>query len=91
MLDQSGTRRDWITAPLEHHLCRGINFQITVPDTSAIAATLERAGVTLFMQLETKWYRVDDEEAGVRQFCVTDPDGYLLRFASSAGRRPAVR
>jgi hypothetical protein len=43
------------------------------------------------MPLETKWYRIDDEEAGVRQFCVTDPDGYLLRFASSVGRRPAAQ
>lgn len=91
MLDQAGTGRDWITGSLDRPLGRGINFQITVPDTATIAATLERAGITLFMQPETKWYRIDDEEAGVRQFCVTDPDGHLLRFASSAGRRPAVR
>lgn len=91
MLDQSGTGRDWITGPLEHPLGRGINLQISVPDASTIAARLERAGIVLFMPLETKWYRIDDEEAGVRQFCVTDPDGYLLRFASSVGRRPAVQ
>lgn len=40
------------------------------------------------MEPETKWYRVSDtEEAGVRQFLVTDPDGYLIRFQSSIGRR----
>lgn len=91
MLDQAGTGRDWITGPLDYPRGRGINFQITVPDSSTIAAKLEGAGVELFMQPEKKWYRIDDEEAGVRQFCVTDPDGYLLRFASSAGRRPTIR
>lgn len=29
------------------------------------------------------------EQAGVDQFLVQDPDGYLVRFQSSAGRRPA--
>lgn len=91
MLDQSGTGRDWITGPLDPPRGRGINFQISVPDCSVIAAALERAGVTLFTALETKWYRIGEEEAGLRQFCVTDPDGYLLRFASSVGRRPVVR
>ncbi|KTR09692.1 bleomycin resistance protein [Curtobacterium luteum] len=91
MLDQTGVGRDWITGPLDLPRGRGINFQITVEDCSTIAAALREAQVELFMQPETKWYRIDDEEAGVRQFCVTDPDGYLLRFASPAGRRPVVR
>ena len=32
------------------------------------------APLPLFLQPETKWYRV------VRQFLVADPDGYLIRF-----------
>lgn len=91
MLDQVGVGRDWITGPLERPLGRGVNLQIAVPDAAALAAELEHDGVELFLRPETKWYRVDDEAVGVRQFCVTDPDGYLLRFTSSAGRRPAVR
>lgn len=91
MLEQAGVSRNWVTGPLEHPLGRGINFQITVPDSGALAAVLDGAGVELFMQLETKWYRVGDEEAGVQQFLVQDPDGYLVRFQSSTGRRPAVR
>jgi hypothetical protein len=55
-----------------------------------LLAALEDADVELFMQPETRWYRVDDEEAGVHQFLVQDPDGYLIRFQSSIGRRPAV-
>ncbi|GHD52566.1 VOC family protein [Mycetocola manganoxydans] len=92
MLEQTGVGRNWITGPLESPLGRGINFQITVPDCSAIAASLDTGGVELFMQPETKWYRVDDdEETGVQQFLVTDPDGYLLRFQTSLGRRAVVR
>jgi catechol 2,3-dioxygenase-like lactoylglutathione lyase family enzyme len=91
MLEQAGVGRNWITGPLEPPLGRGINFQITVPDSAAIAASLDAAGVELFMQPETKWYRIDNEKAGVQQFLVTDPDGYLVRFQSSLGRRPIVR
>ena len=53
------------------------------------AAALAEAGTPLFSPLETRWYRVGAEEAGVRQLVVADPDGYLLRFQSSLGRRPA--
>lgn len=91
MLDQAGTGRDWITGPLDPPHGRGINFQIAVTDSAAVAAVLEGAGVELFLPLETRWYRIEDEEVGVRQFCVTDPDGYLLRFTSPFARRPVVR
>ncbi|MFP7834624.1 bleomycin resistance protein [Marisediminicola sp. LYQ134] len=92
MLKEAGAGRNWITGPLDPPLGRGINLQITVPDSAGFAASLEAAGVALFMQIETKWYRVDDnQEAGVQQFVVTDPDGYLLRFQSPLGRRAMVR
>ena len=43
------------------------------------------------MAPEEKWYRIGDrEEAGVRQFLVTDPDGYLFSFQSSLGHRTAL-
>jgi catechol 2,3-dioxygenase-like lactoylglutathione lyase family enzyme len=91
MLEQAGVGRNWITGPLEPPLGRGINLQITVPDSAAVAASFDAAGVELFMQPETKWYSIDREEAGVQQFLVTDPDGYLVRFQSSLGPRPIVR
>lgn len=87
MLEQIGIGRNWLTGPLEVPLGRGINLQITVADTRSLLAALDRAGVSLFMPLETKWYRVDNAEAGVEQFLVTDPDGYLIRFQSPLGRR----
>ena len=91
MLEEEGIGRNWITGTLERPLGRGINLQITVPDCLTIAAALQSAGVSLFMEPETEWYRIDEEEAGVRQFLVEDPDGYLIRFQSPVERRPAVR
>lgn len=91
MLEQQGIGRNWITAPLDRPLGRGVNFQINVPDLAPILSSLHDAGHPLFMDPETKWYRVSDtEEAGVEQFLVTDPDGYLIRFQATFGRRPAT-
>jgi catechol 2,3-dioxygenase-like lactoylglutathione lyase family enzyme len=87
MLEEIGVGRNWITAPLDAPLGRGINFQIGVADAAATAAALTSGGIELFMQPETKWYRTGATEAGVLQFLVTDPDGYLIRFQSSTGRR----
>ncbi|OII13205.1 VOC family protein [Curtobacterium sp. MCBA15_008] len=91
MLEQAGVGRNWITGPIERPLGRGVNFQITVPDSDALAQVLGRAGVELFMRPEIKWYGIGEEEAGVHQFLVQDPDGYLVRFQSSLGRRPTAR
>ena len=90
MLEQVGVGRNWITGPLEAPYGRGINFQISVPDTSVLLTGLARAGVGLLMEPETKWYRTGGEESGVNQFLVMDPDGYLIRFQSSCGKRPAA-
>lgn len=88
MLEQYGIGRNWITAPLEPPLGRGVNFQISVPTLDPILAALRAADHALFMPPETKWYRVGNlDEAGVRQFLVTDPDGYLIRFQTSLGHR----
>lgn len=73
---------------LEPPLGRGINLQIAVSGLEPILAALSGAAWPLFLEPELKWYRVSGtEEAGVRQFLVTDPDGYLLRFQQSVDRR----
>jgi catechol 2,3-dioxygenase-like lactoylglutathione lyase family enzyme len=88
MLEQIGIGRNWLTGRLDRPLGRGINFQISVPAIAPLCASLQDAGWPLFMEPETKWYRTgEEEEAGVEQFLVTDPDGYLLRFQASLGRR----
>lgn len=89
MLEQRGSGRNWIPGPLEAPLGRGINFQITVASIQPLLRALDGASWTLFMEPETKWYRTGTTEAGVTQFLVQDPDGYLIRFQASLGRRLA--
>lgn len=87
MLEQRGIGRNWVAGPLEPPFGRGVNLQIGVPSLEPILAALAGAGWPLFMAPETKWYRIDERtEAGVRQFVVADPDGYLVRFQESLGR-----
>ncbi|MEQ6898833.1 VOC family protein [Microbacterium sp. KR10-403] len=91
MLEECGVGRNWLTGDLVQPFGRGVNFQIGVAEIDPIVSVLRDAGVAIFMEPETKWYRVSDtEEAGVHQFLVTDPDGYLIRFQTSAGRRMPV-
>ncbi|GHG06314.1 aldoketomutase [Deinococcus piscis] len=87
MLDQIGQTRTWETGPLTAPFGRGINFEITVQDVQVILDRLSGANWPLFMELEEKWYRVGDQETGVRQFLVQDPDGYLVRLSQSLGLR----
>ncbi|MBV8913318.1 MAG: VOC family protein, partial [Acetobacteraceae bacterium] len=78
----------WITGALEPPFGRGLNLQMTVDDIQPILSALLGAGWPLFLEPEEKWYRAGAIEAGVRQFLVQDPDGYLLRFSQSLGERP---
>ena len=82
MLEQIGVGRNWIPGPLEAPLGRGVNFEITVPAITPLVERLFSAGWPLFMAPETKTYQTGATKAGVSQFLVQDPDGYLLRFAS---------
>ena len=79
----------WDTGPREKPYGRGINFELTVSDIGVLISSLEQAGWPLFFGPEERWYRADAEEVGVHQFLVQDPDGYLLRFSQSLGRRPS--
>jgi catechol 2,3-dioxygenase-like lactoylglutathione lyase family enzyme len=92
MLEEAaGPGRRFHTAPLEHPFGRGVNLQIEVPDVDALYAAVQRAGLEIRIPLEERWYRHDATELGNRQFVVADPDGYLLRFFTGLGRRPARR
>jgi len=89
MLDELGSSRDWITGDLERPFGRGINFQIEVSDVDTLYKAVLDAGLKPFLPMEEKWYRANDKEVGNRQFLITDPDGYLLRFFQDLGERPA--
>lgn len=84
MLDQLGTGRDWVTGRLEPPLGRGVNFQVAVEAVAPILDRLAGAGIQLFLPLETKSYRTASGSVSQRQFCVQDPDGYLLRLFERA-------
>lgn len=84
MLDQIGVGRTWETAPLTPPLGRGINLQCAVRSLDVLLARLSAAGIALYLPLETKAYQVGSTSVSQRQFCVQDPDGYLLRFCEAA-------
>eukprot|EP00037_Helgoeca_nana_P013171 m.121000 g.121000 ORF g.121000 m.121000 type:complete len:202 (-) comp21871_c0_seq1:453-1058(-) len=84
MLDSSDS---WATAEATRPFGRGINFQIEVPDVTAVHDLLVQAGCALFRPLEAAWYNRGDHYVGNHQFLVQDPDGYLLRFFSDLGEK----
>ncbi|WP_199182439.1 VOC family protein [Cryobacterium sp. Y11] len=90
MLEQRGAGRNWIPAVLDPPFGRGINFQIAVPSIDPLVQAFRVADWPLFMESETKWYRTGETEAGVAQFLVQDPDGYLIRFQAATGQRPVA-
>jgi catechol 2,3-dioxygenase-like lactoylglutathione lyase family enzyme len=92
MLEEAGLPgRRWVTAPLERPYGRGLNFQVAIANCAPVLAALVAAGWPLYLEPEEKWYRVGAQEAGVRQFLVQDPDGYLIRFQQSLGMRDCER
>ena len=77
----------WDTGSLKRPFGRGVNFQIQLTDYDAALARVRAAGIALHFGPEERWYRRGDEEVGVHQFLVLDPDGYLVRLQQDLGRR----
>lgn len=74
----------WVTAELEYPFGSGINIQITVKNLDGIYRHLTKTGYPIQLPLEQKSYRVGGDFVSVRQFMITDPDGYLLRLNNIA-------
>jgi catechol 2,3-dioxygenase-like lactoylglutathione lyase family enzyme len=90
MIEQpADPKRTILAATLEHPFGRGVNLQIEVNDVERLHERARAAGCRIILPLEDRWYRIDHNEAGNRQFAVMDPDGYILRFFCDLGRRPA--
>lgn len=77
------------TAELVFPFGRGINFEFAIADLEAVHTRIKHYNYPIRLDVHEKWYRVGDTKAGVRQFLVQDPDGYLLRFQQAIGTRPA--
>ncbi len=91
MLEQSNAQdRLWPKAVLEHPYGRGVNFEIQVTNVDQLHVKITGAGLTCFLPLEERWYRCNDQDLGVRQFAVQDPDGYLIRLSQDIGVRPTA-
>jgi hypothetical protein len=88
MLDELPRDRPqrWEVAPTKRPFGRHVNFEITVEALDPLLARFAAEGWPLFLQPETKTYRVGDGSVTVRQFLVQDPDGYLLRFSEAVAR-----
>lgn len=67
---------------------RGVNLQIQTNDVVRLYEKVKNFNCPVAYELEDAWYKADDIEAGNKQFCVQDPDGYLLRFFEDLGERP---
>ena len=80
----------WLTGEMSQPFGRGINFQIEVSDVAALREVVRESDVAVYREIEDAWYRAADAYVGNRQFVAQDPDGYLLRFFQSLGRREAA-
>jgi len=89
MIDEIGIGRSWISGVMEKPYGRGINIQLETTHVDELYARVRDSGAHIFMPMEEKWYRRNDELLGNRQFIVQDPDGYLLRFCEDLGRKLA--
>ena len=57
-------------------------------DLDAVMARITAACLPIYFGPEKSWYWTDENEPGVRQVLVQDPDGYLVRLQQSFGTRP---
>lgn len=89
MLDQIDKGRIFGDNLSSKPLGAGVNLQIFIDDDqqTKMLKALDRSELSLFLELEEKWYRTGKNEVGNKQFVVADPDGYLLRFAVNLGSR----
>ena len=88
MLEQADASRHFIDRTLDYPCGRGISFQLNVCDIDIIHQRFQAFPEQVFLDMEEKWYATGDNETGVKQFVVQDPDGYLLRFSQRIGTRP---
>ena len=64
-----------------------MHFQIMVEDVQGLYDNFKNNSYPIFIDMEEKWYRVNNEEKGHKQFRVQDPDGYQIRFCQNLGIR----
>ena len=78
---------EWTTGKLEYPYGRGINLQIKVKSIKKLLNSLKKHNYKIYVEPFERWYKVKNNLAGLRQFLVKDPDGYLLRFTEDLGTK----
>lgn len=79
---------EWSAGRMEYPFGRGINFQIEVKDLKPLLERLKKNNYPIRMMPKESWYRHERTLLGMKEFLVLDPDGYLLRFSQSIGKKP---
>ncbi|HTC08661.1 MAG TPA: VOC family protein [Acetobacteraceae bacterium] len=77
------------TGPMEYPLGQGAMFQLYIDDLDTVVAAMTAASWPIYLGPREIWRRTGDQDSGVRELFVQDPDGYLLMIAQRIGRRPA--
>ena len=70
----------WYVGDLEYPYGRGVNFEMTVSDVESLYKRVLDSGIKPFREITVNHYRCGDEIIVQKEFLITDPDGYLLRF-----------
>jgi len=78
---------EWITGKIEYPRGRGLNFQIEVKNLDKIINRAKTRQYELYKDKNEVWRKIRKKEVGEIEFLVQDPDGYLLRFSETIGKR----
>lgn len=83
-----GTWVPWRRQEMNRPYGRGINLQFFVPEVRGLYERVLAAGVKPLVEIyEDEIWKTDCMDRR-RQFLISDPDDYVLRFAQSIGTRP---
>lgn len=77
----------WLPRELQKPYGRGINLQFFVPNVDQIYGTVLSRGIAPLVEIYQDEIWKTDVMDTRRQFLISDPDGYVLRFAQSLGSR----
>ena len=62
----------WLAGALEVPFGRGIHLERKTTEVDELYARVQRFGITIFLPIEERWYRVNDLAVGQRQLLLAD-------------------
>lgn len=73
---------NWNVGKMEYPYGRGINISMSIKNVEQLYHHIKNQNLTIFKELETHHYQVNDKVYDDLEFLIQDLDGYLLRFNS---------